>query len=265
MSRTRRRSLPAVLVQGVWLAACEVSIADPDPPAMVSEVVAEFQEPTGQLSLETLPQVAAAVDERVAVIEAADNFSLLVNLSDDVASSTGYGMPTTGAFDTGDSKLLAVAKLDYVCRGAGGDDTVDPATTGRARMTGKVTGDGLFPVVWGTFERCIEPALNSTMVIDGRFFVMKRVSDAGDDKLYWFDGTIALPHLKLIGELAFVVHANGALELSVLGDTGNLLVTLLSKGAQIVRDRDDTWDCELSTATCRDRDTGNVVGLEQGP
>lgn len=260
LSRTRRRLFPFVAISVALLAGCESSIDNPSPPENVDDLLSAFQSPTGQLSAEELAQLTAEVNTRVAVIQGSNRLSLLVDLSDDVGSSTQQATTTTEALSPSDPKLLAVAKLNYVCRGM--SDTLDAAANGRLRMTGKVTNEGLFPVVWGTFERCIEPSsTNEPMVIDGKFFVLKRETEAGLEQLFWFDGTIEVPSAKLTGELSFAIRPNNMLDLNVLSASGNVLVGIQVEGQEVVRDRDDTWDCELAAATCRERDSGNVVAL----
>jgi hypothetical protein len=156
---------------------------------------------------------------------------------------------------------MAVAYVTHVCDGldresSSTDGTDNADANGTLELTMKLTTLGLFPVVWGHFDKCKEPAGDAGLTLDGSIEVLRRTRP----ELSWlfaFDGTLESQDDSLEGTYDFRITGAG-IQVSVPLPEGNIVVGL-DQDDIVVQDSEGTWVCDPHELTCTLEGKGTVI------
>lgn len=249
-------------VVAVAVVGCDqLSIADIKPPAGNEELEQTYDAPPGQLTVATVGETAQRFLANFDLADATDQFGVLDGLTDEAnTEQEALGKDDHFADPTESAKLLGLVRIHYICRGPDEGGAVDEARNGSVSLTGKASGKGIFPILWGDFKHCIEHKGPLAYTVDGSYAILlRRAKSGGVDRLVSFRGTIETEKLTFDGRFDFRRHADGEIEFRVPGEDGDVVVGTKDGRTQLVRDRDGDWACELQDAYCQNEDTGDVV------
>lgn len=252
VTRWRKRALVLPLLA---LLACQRSIDDPIPPD-TTFLEAKYDMPLGRLSSEGLSENAEQFYEQLENVEQTQRFQLLDDL---LKGTVDAGTTSQEVEEQPDrSRLLVVANATRVCGGVGETPAgVDP---GAIHMTLKGSRR-LYPVIWGSFDHCLEQLGAHLLEIDGDFSLTLRDTPRGRSYLYRFDGVIAVDAMPHETAFDFRVLPDGTLEIRIEDSQGDVVFAVDPQGRQSVRDRVGLWQCELLRARCENAN-GEVIQAE---
>jgi hypothetical protein len=251
-------------------AACQPAMDDPTPPD-TRALLSQYDSPSGELSGTRLSALADTFFAHMQTVDDTDALASVHELLNRAAAVSGIAGTESGAIEEfRPSKLLVVAQATRLCGGP--DFNAEAAaiadggvSAGSIHMTLKGGRFGIFPVVWGHFDRCSEQIGDLDVSLDGNFSLTLVRRERGRDMLYSFDGEIAAPHPRHSGSLDFRLLANGTIELRVNGSDGDVIVSRNSQQQEYVRDRHGLWTCDLAQRRCTDPRSGAVLSTELEP
>jgi hypothetical protein len=252
--------LASVLAVTGALAACGRSIDNPRAPDSLP-LQTTYDLPQGHLSAESIVETARDFAERIQLKAATGDMGMVGNVLAEAEDSGLIDDRATLDQSEHPRRLLTI-DITRVCRGTDPDTTsVDAERFGTMTMTLKASEHGLFPVVWGSFDRCIEAVNGQVLTLDGDYFVSIRASStAGQvDLLYAFSGLLTNDTVDFTGNLDFRLLADGSSEVRVHAADGDVVVGVDGLGRETVRDVVGEWVCELSELHCMNTDTQQVV------
>src|SRR5688572_12206963 len=180
----RNRAWPTLtlVVWTVATTACNRSIDNPTAPDQTA-LEALYVHPTGALTNATLDETAAEYGRRVDVINDTGDLGVVGGVLDQVSGENSGVIDNSDTIDqSARPKRLLTVKVRYVCRGPiGAQESVDAERYGTMSMQLKASEHGIYPVAWGTFDRCSDHSDRASFVIDGDYFVAMRPAAEGFD------------------------------------------------------------------------------------
>jgi hypothetical protein len=260
--RKPRNTYPrAALLTSAWslLYACDRGIENPTAPD-AGGLDGRYENPQGKLSGNNIAEVLADFKDRIDVVNATGQLAVINEVLD--RADEHDIVDEQGELDQDPNpKRLVTASLTYTCRGPSKfTDIVDAERYGTMTMQLKLSQHGLYPVVWGTFDHCIESAEGAPFTVGGDYFAV--LSDAprgGLDTLYSFTGAVHAGTVEFDGELDFRVLATGAAEVRVPTDMGDVIIGVDKRARIIARDVAGEWLCNVVTLRCINMANNQVV------
>ena len=258
--RATRLARHASTLALVSVAGCDRSIENPRPPD-TEPLQATYDLPPGHLSSASIAETAKDFARRLQLMAETDDLGLVTDVLTKAEESGLIADPSQLDPSERPKRLLTV-HVTHVCRGDDPSNTeVDPERFGTMTMELKASEHGLFPVAWGTFDRCVEPGAGAPVTLDGDYFAaIRSASLPGEvDILYAFSGVLTSKAVSYTGDLDFRLLADGATEVRVHGADGDVIVGIDGAVHEIARDVVGQWTCELSKLRCTNSETKQVV------
>ena len=245
-----------------WIGCADVDI--PEAPSM-TRVIESLKAPSATLDPE---DVEAAIDRvaesRGVVVDQLDGLHDAVDIV-----QSGVAQEPIESIDTDEQARNARNIVGFalagevggtirvICRGWDGSDRPDGLKNGRAVLNFTATESGIERVVWGSFERCKFRTRRRDVPIelDGDIKIYLAGANGfyvGRDFVFALDGTVSSPELGEVDlDLAFRITQSGKLYVRVAWH-GDYLIYSASGDAtqQEIRDRNETWRCDLEAKTC---------------
>jgi predicted DNA-binding protein len=237
----------------------QLSLDNPKPPETAA-LQERYDSPPGHLTMPDLDTVTETVMAQTEVIAETEDFSLAQNVLDEVSAKQEVVENGEEIDTTKNARLLAVANVKRICRGPEGDDVIDEAQFGSLTMTIKASPRGIFPVVWGRFDRCIDHSPMGELEIDGDYFIAFRHEGTSvRSLLVSFTGSIRSERVDFSGALDFRIRDDKRVELRAQATDGDVIVGVSRQGQLLVRERDRQWECDPVARRCTDQDTQEVL------
>jgi hypothetical protein len=239
--------------------ACDRGITNPAAPD-AGDLDQRYEHPQGTLSGDNIAEVLGEFKSTVDVVNATGQLAVIKEVLD--RADAHNIVDEHGALDNDPNpKRLVTASLTYTCRGPSPlTDVVDAKRYGTMTMQVKASNHGLYPVVWGAFNRCIENTSDVPFSVAGKYFaVLSDARTGGLDTLYSFTGAVDAGVVKYDGELDFRVLANGAAEVRVPTDTGDVIIGVDNRGRILARDAVGEWLCNIVRLRCINMANNQVV------
>jgi hypothetical protein len=261
-----RRAVPALPPRAIALAACllcaacEPKLTNPTAPE-TEGIEASYNSPTGTVAA-NFRQLQEMLEQQNHVIEATDGLEVVESLFDDVSQNERVAPSGDQADPTAGARLLAVARITHICRGPVGDDVIDAKKHGQVTMTIKGSPRGIFPIVWGRFDACVDHSSAGPFTIDGEYSLTLRNVGKNRTLLFVFDGSVEVNGETIDIAFDFRVRNNGAPELRVSSDEGDVILTPTADAKLEVRDSEGSWLCDPVELTCTNEETGEVREAE---
>lgn len=244
----------------LFYAACEPSLANPKAPD-TEEIEASYDDPTGTVAANFV-LLQEMLEQPNQVIQATDGLEVIQSLFDGVSQNERVAPGGEQADPTAGARLLAVARIEHICRGPVGDDVIDAKKHGKITMTLKGSPRGIFPVVWGRFEACVDHASSGAFTIDGEYSMTLRKEGKGRSLLFVFDGSVEVAGSTIELAFDFRVRNNGLPELRVNGEEGDVIITPTADAKLEIRDSEGLWLCDPIMLSCANMETGEVREAE---
>jgi hypothetical protein len=247
------------LVLCLLCAACQPVLVNPAAPE-TDGIEASYDDPTGVLLATDLPRIQELVEEQGEALALTDSLSIVEEVfsgarDEDLVAPGGDDVdPTAGA------RLLAVARIQHICRGPEGDDVIDAEQNGKLTMTLKGSPRGIFPTAWGSFDACVDHVGDTPFTIDGSYSITLRKLGKNRTLLFVFKGSIESGDTKFEIGFDFRIGPRGLPELRISGSEGDVIVTPTSDAQLEVRDSDGVWLCDPLSRECTNMETGDVKG-----
>ena len=244
----------------VSVVGCDRSIDNPRAPD-TAPLQETYDRPPGHLSSAAIAETAKDFAKRLQLMADTGNMSAVTEVLSEAEDHGLIADLSTVDASENPRRLLTVA-ITRVCRG---DDparqVIDPERFGTMTMQLKASEHGLFPVVWGSFEQCVQPGIDGAVTIDGDYFAAIRpASLPGEvDMLYAFSGVLTKNTQTYEGDLDFRLLADGAIEVRVHSADGDVIVGVDGAGRELARDDAGDWICQLAKLRCTNTDTQEVV------
>jgi hypothetical protein len=267
MQRILIVALPCALASS---ACADVDI--PQPPDM-SSVVDAFQQPTAVLNGDQLQAVIVDSTAQREIIDRLGSLEAIIS-----AATAGIAREPLDPLDVSEPERSTRKVLSFELSGevggrirrvcGGWDDAQQPdrAKNGEMRLQFTATESGVGRVIWGDLEQCriTIPRSETRVQLDGEiqiYLVRARGFEFGSDYIVRLDASVAIdPQPPTQLALEFRLIGSRAVVIRVERPDGHLLYYGTANLTQPqLRDRDDTWACDLEAKTCESMSTQAVV------
>jgi hypothetical protein len=239
-------------------AAPELAVGKPAAPDM-SAVVAAYENPTAVLDTATLQSAVSLATTRATLVAATDVYRRLTGGIEQASQAYNEKHPPSGSGPTFEaSGYLSVTRI---CDGWATSPSPDPAN-GTLGLTVGFTQQGIDPVIWGGFERCLYRVGQSQILLANapgpdagvRAYVGAALS---------FSAITASPiivalgvHAELDGSAEDAVFdvrlggPSGPVELRIPATGGQVIASVAADQSLSFRAANGTFSCDLPTKTC---------------
>ncbi|MBH24257.1 MAG: hypothetical protein CMH57_07370 [Myxococcales bacterium] len=246
----------------------ELEEEKPDAPSM-ADVLQAYEEPSADLTPQSMAGLLVSVAEYVEVLGAAEGFGFLF---DDVLGA----LDEEGEGDGAESGLVGLreaglevreqpaslngngfARVTRVCNGWEGGSSPDP-NDGAIELIIGFTESQVDPVAWGDFLGCRYRIQDNNLLING-------------DLRIWLGDSLSFSGLEQVGQSPLLVAIDGLVELEgsvslsaldfrLIPELGSYEIRLPVEGGHVIffvegeatkfRAANGVWTCNLEAATC---------------